>query len=219
MHFLIDFENVNNNGMRGSEYLLPSDEILIFYSTASPQMEMRHLNGIRNSGCGFATYKLKEKRKNGLDFYIATKVGELFGAEKCSRAVIISRDTGFQSVRDYWAECSGTKHRILLGESIEQGILFAGENNERTRIIRAGRKHADIGQFFAAYEEEIKVHKKLEELFSRTPYADRLPEIQQILHQGASNKIIYLDSLRRFGRKDGQEIYRVLKKVSTDAVQ
>lgn len=211
MYFLIDFENVANNGMRGSEHLLSSDYILIFYSSAAPQMETRHLNNIRNSGCGFATYKLKEKRKNGLDFYIATKIGELFGAEKCSRAVIISKDAGFQSVRDFWAECSGTKHRVLLGESIEQGILSAGENNERTQMIRTDRKTADIGQFFAAYEEEVKIRKKLEELFGETPFANRLPEIQQILHQSNSKKIIYLDSLRHFGRKDGQEIYRTLK--------
>ena len=133
MHFLIDFENVHNQGMRGSEYLLPSDHVIVFYSKSSPTMEMRHLNNIQNSECGFEICELLEPRKNGLDFYIATKVGELFGANQCQRAVVVSRDNGFQALRDFWQECSGTKNRVALSENIEYGIVAVGENSERCR--------------------------------------------------------------------------------------
>lgn len=211
MYFLVDYENVRNSGMRGSEYLLPTDYVIVFYSINAPLMEMRHLDNIKNSGCGFEVCELLKKRKNGLDFYIATKVGELFGAERCKNAILISNDSGFQAIRDYWQERSGTKHRVMLSESIEQGIITAGETSERASLIRSRRKAVDIGQFYAAYQENLRIRQMLQEAFEGTAYSDRLQEIQDVLRAGTSPKVIYLDSLRRFGRKDGQEIYRRLK--------
>jgi len=211
MHFLIDFENVKNTGMRGSEHLLSTDHVILFYSAASPTMERRHLINIQNSNCGFETYKLLQKRKNGLDFYIATKVGELFGAERCKSAVLISNDSGFQAIRDFWQERSGTKNRVSISESIEHGIITAGENSKRAELIRSYRKNVDIGNFYAAYQENQKLQRILREAFCGTPFADRLNEIGGIVKAGASPKVIYLDSLRHFGHKGGQEVYRVLK--------
>ena len=211
MYFLVDFENVRNLGMRGTEFLLRSDCVVLFYSDAAPAIEQRHLNHIQLAGCGFETCKLLKKRKNGLDFYIASKVGALFGAERCQNLVIVSNDSGFQAVREYWQDRSGTKHRVALSESIEHGILAVNENSERANLIRSYRKNVDIGNFYAAYQENLKLQQILQEAFSGTAFTGRLKEIEEILKPGATPKVIYLDSLRHFGRKEGQEIYRILK--------
>ena len=126
--------------MFGTEHLLPDDHVIVFYSETSPAMEQRHLWNIQNSGCGFETYRLVTKRRNGLDFYIATKVGGLFGAGLCNRAVLVSCDHGFQAIRDFWQECSGTKNRVAVSDCIEQGILSSGENSKRADLIRSYRK-------------------------------------------------------------------------------
>ncbi len=68
MYFLIDYENVRNTGMRGTEHLLPTDDVMVFYSEDAPSMEKRYLDDIQKSGCGFEVCKLLRKRKNGLDF-------------------------------------------------------------------------------------------------------------------------------------------------------
>ena len=159
MYFLIDFENVRNLGMRGTEFLLRSDCVVLFYSDAAPAIEQRHLNNIQLAGCGLEACKLLKKRKNGLDFYIASKAGALFGAERCQNLVIVSNDGGFQAVRDYWQDRSGTKHRVALSESIEHGILAANENSERANLIRSYRKNVDIGNFYAAYQENLKMQR------------------------------------------------------------
>lgn len=215
MYFLIDFENVRNLGMRGTEHLLPTDHVIVFYSADVPSMEQRYLDEIQRSGCGFEVCKLLTKRKNGLDFYIATKLGELFGREQCERAVIVSNDTGFQSVRDYWQERSGTRHRVALSESIEHGIIVVGENGKRANLIRSYRKIRDIGQFYVAYQEDIRLQQALRAAFEGTVYADRLQEIQDLLKTGKTPKVLYLDSLRHFGRKAGQEVYRRIKSCSS----
>jgi hypothetical protein len=211
MYFLVDYENVRNNGLRGTEYLTAADNVIIFYSAAALTMEQRHLINIQKSGCGFEIYKLVHARKNALDFYIATKVGELFGANCCRTAVLVTNDTGFNAIREFWQGPSGTKNRIVLAESIEHGIVTAGENSERARTIRAYRQTVDIGKAYAAYQEDIKRKQRLQEAFDGTAFVDRLNEIDDVFKGGKSPKVIYLDSLRRFGLKDGLQIYRILK--------
>jgi hypothetical protein len=211
MYFLIDYENVKNAGMQGSDYLLPEDHVILFYSSSVPTMEHRHLMNIQNSGCGFETYKLLAQRKNGLDFYIATKLGELFGAGRCKNAVLVSNDSGFKAIREFWQQCSGTKNRVAISDSIEYGIIAANEASERANLIRSYRKTVDIGNFYAAYRQEQKLRKILQDAFAETAFSDRVNDIETILKAGKAPKVVYLDSLRKFGRKDGQEIYRILK--------
>ena len=52
MYFLIDYENVTGLGMRGTEYLLPGDHVIVFYSGSVPNMEARHLQNIKDANCG-----------------------------------------------------------------------------------------------------------------------------------------------------------------------
>lgn len=87
-------------------------------------------------------------------------------------------------------ERSGTKHRVVPGESIEQGIITAGETSERVSLIRSRRKAMDIGQFYAAYQEHQKFQQILREAFKGTVYFDRLQEIQDVLQAGTSPKVI-----------------------------
>lgn len=212
MYFLIDYENVRNLGMRGTEYLLPTDHVIVFYSADAGSMEQRHLADIQNSGCDFEICKLKTKRKNGLDFYIATRVGELFGSGCGDYIVLISKDEGFQAIREYWASCSPRPRRVTVSESIERGIVSANEPGKRGELIRSRAKATDIGNFHAAYTERLKVRKLLEGAFGTTEFAGRIGEIEEILTKGKTPRVIYLDSLRRFGRKNGLEVYQRLKR-------
>ena len=63
MYFLVDVENVKNAGLRGSDSLLPTDHVILFYSDSTPHLEARHLEDIRDSGCGFEVCKLLKVRK------------------------------------------------------------------------------------------------------------------------------------------------------------
>lgn len=211
MYFVIDYENVQNAGMRGTEYLLPTDHIIVFYSNAAPNMEAQYLTGIKNSGCVFKVCKLVKPHKNALDFYIATSVGAIFGGGYPGNIAIISKDEGFQAVRDYWSSCAVPSRRILLSENIERGIISANEPNERTKIIHGKLKSLDISSFYSAYEESQKLRGLLKEAFEGTEFAARTGEMEDILKTGKTAKVIYLDTLRRFGRKDGIAVYQKLK--------
>ena len=102
MYFLIDFENVGNEGLRGAQYLLKEDAMIIFFSQACEQIGQRCLRQSMDSFCRLDNCKLKKTGKNALDFYIAAKTGEIFGSGYPGKAAIFSRDQGFAAVRDYW---------------------------------------------------------------------------------------------------------------------
>ena len=211
MIFLIDYENVNNAGMRGTQYLEPSDTLIIFFSKNAHNMEKHFLLDIQNSGCVFDAYKLINSQKNGLDFYLATKLGEVFGNPENKSAVIVSKDAGFQAVRDYWQCCAKPQRRVFLSESIELGILRANEHSERTELIRDHLLSTDIGKFFNAYKETQKLRQLLQETFNDTEFSNRTEEMEQILQNGKTAKVIYLNTLHCFGRKDGLAGYQRLK--------
>lgn len=212
MLFLIDYENVGNAGMKGCDYLDTADRLIIFYSDAKKHMEQRMLENITVSGCAFEICKLCKTGKNALDFYIASKLGELFGEGYDDLAVVVSNDSGFQAVRDYWEKRAAHKRRVILAASVEDGIVSGNENNERTRQLRKQREKLSIGGYYSAYMERKRTKAALQELFEGTPYENKIEEIQNMIQGKEKNaKVIYLSSLHLFGKKEGLEVYRKIK--------
>lgn len=211
MYFLIDYENVNSAGLAGSHELLPGDHLLLFYSQVTPNCEQGYLDAIEKSGCELEICKLVKKGKNALDFYIATRLGELYGSGCSEQAAIISKDNGFQALRDYWNKRLGTGHKLVLAASVEKAIALSAENSDRATRIRKGLTSTKIELFYAGYQERCKLRTRLEQLFHDTPYSEKIIDIQDLLEKNTGRKIIYLDSLKRFGKRNGLEIYRKLK--------
>lgn len=67
--------------MRDCHCLNETDFVIIFYSEAKKNMERRFLENNTNSGCAFEICKLRKNGKNAMDFYIASKLGEIFGRD------------------------------------------------------------------------------------------------------------------------------------------
>lgn len=213
MYFLVDLENVHDSGMHGSEYLCPSDHVILFYSEAAKTLETRYLDNIKNSGAKFEICRLKVARKNALDFYIVSKAGEIFGTGYKGAVGIISQDAGFISARDYWTACAQPPRRLVLGENFEKALIAAKLGDQRTKLLNTITSRKDIANYYAVYQENQRIRNKLEELFADTEYLPRISEIKDFLdeNQGKPQKVIYLDTLKRFGRKDGLAVYRQLK--------
>lgn len=212
MLFLVDYENVGKDGLRGCEYLDGQDHMIVFYSDNRKNAERRSLDHISTSGCRFEVCKLCKTGKNALDFYIASRLGELIGGGYEGRSVIVSNDRGFGAVRDYWAKRSARRRMICLAANIEDGIVGGNEDNERTKYLRRQREMLSIGGYYSAYAEKMRIRAVLEKLFAGTEYEARMDEIQNLIEgKEKTSKIIYLSSLHLFGRKQGLEIYNKMK--------
>lgn len=68
MHFLIDLENVHNDGLKGCRFLKPYDTIEFFYSDSTRKVDSYRLEQIEQSGCDVKFYKLKSQGEKCLGF-------------------------------------------------------------------------------------------------------------------------------------------------------
>ena len=211
MYFLVDFENVRSGGLRDVDYLDKSDYITIFFSEAAHSCEGRYLEEIEESGCHFDTCKLQNTGKNGLDFYIASRVGEFYGSGHKERIAIISKDQGYKAVRDYWDVRLPSNKKIIISPSVERSLIASNDNSERVKRLKGKLASVDIDVFQAKYEERVKMQQLLQQIFHETEYENKMAEIQDMVETTRSPKIVYLNSLHRFGRNQGLEIYRRIK--------
>lgn len=63
MYFLVDFENVRSNGLRGADYLDKNDYLTLFFSSAAHSCENRYLEEIDSLAvCLIPVNWLKQER-------------------------------------------------------------------------------------------------------------------------------------------------------------
>lgn len=212
LHFMVDFENVRSAGLQGSEYLHSDDSVTIFYSDCCLQVESGMMQQIFSSGCEFDICKLQKTGKNALDFYIASRIGQVYGCGYTGNIAIVSRDKGFQAVQEYWRGAMPAR-KVVLKPDIEQCIVSSGETSERSRIIREKKKAVGLDGEFEKYKERKRIQSEVQELFDDTKYGNEIGKIIDIIQAKSAPKVLYLDTLKRFGRKDGLEIYSKIKEV------
>lgn len=211
MYFLIDYENVNYAGLEGTEFLQKEDTVCIFFSNVSDKIVAYRMKDIEMSGCNFEICKLKNIRKNALDFYIASKVGEILATDRNAKIAIISADNGFASVLDYWQARLIVHNQLVRSRTIAKAISFICGEDVRKKLVNERLSVLNLQTEFAKYEERNRIVKMLEEMLGDTEYERYIPNIANMLIEKNTPKILYLNSLKSFGKKDGTEVYRKIK--------
>lgn len=212
-YFMVDFENTNNSGLVGATYLEPTDCVSLFYSNACSKIQHGLLQDIFDSGCMVETCKLFKKGDNALDFYIASRIGALFGGGYNGHVIIVTGDKGLMAINHYWQQCAVPRHHVLVRPNIEQGILASGEGDTpRVRQIKARLEAVSLEEEMKQYRKSQQIRTSLENLFRGTEQEDKLDAIMEIISGNQKpGKVLYLSTLKQFGRKDGLEIYRRLR--------
>lgn len=211
MYFLIDYENVNYAGLEGTEFLQKEDTVCIFFSGVSDKIVAYRMKDIEMSGCSLEICKLKNIRKNALDFYIASKVGEIFATDRNAKIAIVSADNGFASVLDYWQPRLTVHNQLVRSRTIAKAISFVCGEDVRKKLIDENMKVLDLQIEFAKYEERNRVVNMLEDMFDDTEYERYIPSIANMLIANNKPKVLYLNSLKSFGKKDGTVVYRMIR--------
>ncbi len=103
--FLVDFENVHSTGLTGVESLLPTDKVIIFYSNKSDVLSFDIHRRIMKSTAVIEYYKIRRGGKNSLDFQLSSLLGWLIAKEEFNYIAVISNDSGFDFLKDFWENC------------------------------------------------------------------------------------------------------------------
>lgn len=106
--YLIDYENVNSDGLAGCDKLTNTDHIIIFFTKNAMKINMSE---IANHGDAELAMIEVPAGKQSADIHIGSYVGYLAGINKgkdCS-IVVVSKDTDFDNVIKFWKAKTGVK--------------------------------------------------------------------------------------------------------------
>ncbi len=212
MYLLVDYENVVSEGLKGLEYLSPEDNLMIFYSDQCKLIEKKYVKAISESGCIFSTIKLKHAGKNALDFYIASKVAEIITIYDGKTIGIVSKDKGFEAIRDFW-KFKEPEIKIVFMPDILQILMSVYDENEKFKALRELNNKAQMCWCI----RKIKLIRKL-----RNAYIEQCGscyenfdfwELSEKLTGFTPSKVAYTNLLRDYGIREGLYLYRAAKQV------
>jgi hypothetical protein len=100
--YLIDYENVHKNGLTGIKKLTETDTVIVFVGKQIKDVPVDTVHSLLNSAAQIKLKKMKKTAKNYLDFQLATCLGGLVERGDDKEFYIISADSGFEAIIDYW---------------------------------------------------------------------------------------------------------------------
>ena len=104
--YLVDFENVRSEGLRGVENINEGDKVVIFYSKNADAITFDVHTLLSKSRAEIETFRILRGGRNSLDFQLSTYLGYLVMENCYTDIVIISQDKGFLCATSFWEENS-----------------------------------------------------------------------------------------------------------------
>lgn len=129
--YLVDFENVRSEGLRGVEELGEGDKVVIFYSKNADAITFDVHRLLSKSRAEIETFRILRGGRNSLDFQLSTYLGYLVMENCYSNIVIVSQDKGFLCATSFWEEngelCNAN---IKLCKSISSSDMESSSKDE-----------------------------------------------------------------------------------------
>lgn len=222
----MDLENVHATGFRGYEYLEPEDTLVLFYSKAYCKVPGIFLTVIENSGCNVQGIKLQEIGKNALDFYLVSHVGRLIEGDKgVNEIAIISKDKGYQALKDYYDKYLERDLHIIFAPDIQQSIfeMHGEEGARRRKGMNMTKACGDLDTFIEQCSKR-KIKKEKFQICSEEPVEmvtlDKRERLSSLIADSSlTASQLYHKILHIYGIPEGTKVYRRVKTARALAAQ
>lgn len=177
-YYFIDYENVHADGFIGIEDLGENDVICVMYTEQSKAFSLELVEKIARQHARLESYKAGTGAKNSLDFQLASYLGYMIakkeGADDCF--YIVSKDTGFNHLVDFWAERSVKVKRIANFMDDEDDLktvtaAVPASSDEAAKPKTKSKSKSKVSDSNKATKEELLQYLTEEE------YSDRILEI------------------------------------------
>lgn len=156
--YLVDFENVGSNGLKGIENLTENDTVIIFYSFRCNKISFQMHQLILNCKTNIVYKEVQNGHKNALDFQLSSYLGYLLSSKPTdsTQFTIISNDNDYDDVISFWnSELSLNIYRVadltfkleniksnfeLVSKLIKEESALNNHHNELKELINNGNK-------------------------------------------------------------------------------
>lgn len=157
--YLIDYENVKSEGIKGVAQLGEDDRVVIFYSHNADTITFEAMDMIFSSKAQISKYKILCGGKNALDFQLSTYLGYLIHEAKDSYFYIISKDNGFKHVVDFWKRTFQFDGYVYCFATIADG----NARQNRFKNATAKERAREMEEELVAMSEELEAQSDAEE--------------------------------------------------------
>lgn len=179
-YYFIDYENVHADGFTGAENLGENDVICVMYTEQSKAFSLELVEKIARQSAKLESYKAGTGAKNSLDFQLASYLGYMIakceGRDDCF--YIVSKDTGFNHLVDFWAERNVTVKRVpnFMDEEKDTKVVVAAESVEEEPKAKAKAKTKTKGKSKVS-DSNKATKEELMQYLTEEEYSDKILEI------------------------------------------
>lgn len=140
--YLIDYENVNKDGLNGVSKLTEQDRVIIFYSERADRMTFGLHRRLNETKAVIEYKKVDVGGHNALDFQLATYLGFLIASDSTEQYCVVSNDRGFEFLTGFWRK---PQYNVCLAREIANSPQ-AEERREERRQARKQKKAAEAAE-------------------------------------------------------------------------
>lgn len=232
--YLVDYENVHNDGVTDIKKLSASDRVVIFYGDSIKSIPFETHVEMMASKAVIEYIETHKVAKNYLDFQLATYLGFLIGKGEKGPVYIISQDTGFDSIVDFWRgrnieafrQPSIASPSTPKDVSLKKGTSTKKKKKKSDHVPKESKKETkEVKETKEIVEKKKPEKKKLPEAIRkkiRTELKDeKLPagkytSIYKAVEE-SENKLALNNALvKTFDTTIGSKIYNHIKKIYED---
>ena len=220
--YLVDYENVHNDGVTDIQKLSASDRVVIFYGDSIKSIPFETHVEMMASKAVIEYIETHKVAKNYLDFQLATYLGFLIGKGEKGPVYIISQDTGFDSIVDFWR---GRNIEAFRQPSIASPSTPKDVSLKKGTSTKKKKKKSDhVPKESKKETKEVKetklpeaIRKKIRtELKDEKLPAGKYTSIYKAVEE-SENKLALNNALvKTFDTTIGSKIYNHIKKIYED---
>lgn len=217
-YFFVDFENVGQNGLYFGDSKLSDSIVNIFYTERCMNINMDVIGNILDEDAKLQMHYVKNGVKNALDFQLSTYLGYVIcETEGKAEYIIVSNDTGYDRVIDFWKRFSIVVGRysdmsltgtIFDAQTSEEEVAESDQSIVNNGVAKKKKTHKKIHIF--SVEEIINLLSNTANYSHYKPY---VKDITQIINRYPTKNKIHNEIIKLLGNQHGADVYNRLKPI------
>ena len=110
--YIVDYENVKDDGLDAIQQIKKEDKVIIFYSGNTPKISIDTARELLCRKLDVQMLKAITGHKDSLDHQLASYLGMLMTNDRENDFCIITGDTAFDDVRSFWKKRGYKVYRV-----------------------------------------------------------------------------------------------------------
>ena len=103
------------------------------------------------------------------------------------------------------------QNQLVKCKTLAKALICVNGEGTRKLLVNENMGVLELQTVFAKHEERKRIVAGITDIFTGTEYETLISQIVDMVISTDKPKILYLTSLKSFGKKNGTEVYRKIK--------